>query len=153
MLTGIYKRTKTHCKNISNSLIGNKNPFYGKHHSEKTKEKMRLFRKNTKPTLGKHWKIKDTSKMNKDKIGKPAKHIAERLGEKHPNWVGNKAHYQTFHKWINSHFGSPNKCELCGRSDKKKYEWASKKHIYTRNINDYIRLCTSCHRKYDLKFN
>ena len=30
-----------YCKSLSKSLSGEKNPFYGKHHSEETKEKMR----------------------------------------------------------------------------------------------------------------
>jgi hypothetical protein len=49
--------------------------------------------------------------------------------------------------------GKPSKCEHCEREDKKKYEWANIDHKYARKIEDYIRLCTSCHRLYDIKYN
>jgi len=41
------------------------------------------------------------------------------------------------------------KCELCGTEDAKKYEWANKDHKYFRNTNDWMRVCTKCHRNYD----
>lgn len=41
------------------------------------------------------------------------------------------------------------KCERCHRTDKKKYEWANKSGRYLRDLTDWIRLCTSCHRLHD----
>ena len=69
--------------------------------------------------------------------------------EKHLNWKGNNVGYQALHTWVRKHKGTPQKCEHCGRTDKKKYEWANIDHSYKRNLDDWIRLCTKCHREYD----
>lgn len=70
-----------------------------------------------------------------------------------PAWKGDAVGYSSVHRWIEKHLGSPRKCEECKRTDKKKYEWANKDHKYRRVIGDYRRLCTSCHRKHDIKIN
>ena len=70
-------------------------------------------------------------------------------GKKNLNWRGNKVSYPALHSWIRKYKGTPQKCEHCGRTDKKKYEWASINHSYTRNLDDWIRLCTKCHKEYD----
>ena len=31
----------------------------------------------------------------------------------------------------------------------KKINWANKSHEYKGKINDWLRLCTFCHKKYD----
>lgn len=69
--------------------------------------------------------------------------------EKNLNWKGEEASYRSKHAWVRRYKGTPSKCEHCGRTDKKKYEWANIDHKYRRKLEDYIRLCTSCHRKYD----
>jgi len=55
--------------------------------------------------------------------------------------------------WIVREKGRPKKCEPCGTTKKRKYEWANVDHKYRRDLNDYIRMCTSCHRKYDIEHN
>jgi len=65
----------------------------GKKHSEETRRKMSLAKKG-KPqkggNKGKHWKIKDISKMNKDKMGKLPKNwhplIGFKRGKLNPGW-------------------------------------------------------------------
>ena len=69
--------------------------------------------------------------------------------EKHVNWAGDKVSYSAIHAWIRKKLGTPQKCEHCGSTSKKKYEWANISGKYLRNLNDWIRLCTSCHRHYD----
>jgi len=69
-----------------------------------------------------------------------------------PNWKGDKVGYQALHTWIRSRRGTPHKCEHCGRTDKKKYEWANISRKYKREINDWIRLCTKCHREFDKNY-
>lgn len=58
---------------------------------------------------------------------------------------------ESIHSWLRTNFGTPNKCEHCGTTDKdKNYDWANtKQHKYKRIREDFIRLCRSCHRKYD----
>lgn len=84
--------------------------------------------------------------MAKSKIGKPR-----------PDMIGNKWNckenlsYHGLHSWVYRAFGTPNKCENCGSTEEKKYEWASINHSYTRNRKDWLRLCTKCHHKMDKK--
>lgn len=70
-------------------------------------------------------------------------------GEKSINWKGDKAGYHALHKWIYQQKGAPMLCEICGDISLRKYEWANKDHKYKRRIEDYIRMCTPCHRHYD----
>lgn len=70
-------------------------------------------------------------------------------GKQNWNWVGGKVGYQALHTWVRKYKGTPKKCEHCGRTDKKKYEWSNIGHMYKRNLADWIRLCTKCHRKLD----
>lgn len=73
--------------------------------------------------------------------------------EKHLNWKGDDVGYQALHTWVRKYKGTPKKCEHCGRTDKKKYEWANVDHLYNRNLCDYVRLCTKCHRQFDKENN
>ena len=76
-------------------------------------------------------------------------HIGKSTGKNNPAWKGNQVSYRALHHWIKRWKGSPSMCEVCCSPLKKKYEWANKDHKYSRVLDDYIRLCTSCHRKYD----
>lgn len=69
-----------------------------------------------------------------------------------PNWKGDKVGYSALHEWVKRMLGKPRFCEHCKRTDKIKYEWANKSHSYRRDVNDWVRLCTLCHHKYDLTF-
>jgi hypothetical protein len=74
------------------------------------------------------------------------------VGEKHYLWKGSNAGYWALHGWIYRQLGQPTKCEHCGKDGLtgKKIHWANKDHKYKRNIKDWIRLCPSCHKKYDI---
>jgi hypothetical protein len=76
-----------------------------------------------------------------------------KLGRNHHNWKGKNAVKISIHEWVIRRRGRPKYCEHCHKTDKKKYEWANKNHLYKRILKQYIRLCTSCHRKYDYEFN
>lgn len=71
------------------------------------------------------------------------------VGNKNPLWKGNEVGYGALHDWVNLHLGKPKYCEDCKRTDKKKYEWANISKKYLREPNDWKRLCTSCHHKFD----
>lgn len=70
-------------------------------------------------------------------------------GEKHPNWKGNEVGYTGLHMWVRKNLGAPKKCSNCGTTKARKYEWACIKHQYSRDLNNWRRLCTTCHRNYD----
>ena len=127
-------------------------------------------------SLGHHWKLSDETKR---KIGlansialkgrKPTKQFLEmaqnQVGENHWKWKGEKVSYCALHNWVKRWRGRPNHCEnpncVYPRLDAKKrlmiepkmYCWANKDHSYKRNLDDYISLCQSCHKNYDIKYN
>jgi hypothetical protein len=72
-----------------------------------------------------------------------------RFGKRSNAWKGDNAGYVAIHMWVTRWKGKPNYCENCGTTEKRKYEWANIDHKYHRVLDDYIRMCTSCHRKYD----
>lgn len=37
----------------------------------------------------------------------------------------------------------------CLQCNTGKFEWANKSGDYKRDLSDWLRLCISCHRKYD----
>lgn len=116
----------------------------GRHLSKKTREK--ISKNNARHMLGKHHS-KETKEKNR------IAHLGKNIGELHWNWKGTDAKLISKHTWIAERYGSPKYCEHCKSIKKKKYEWANVDHEYSRKKEDYIRLCTSCHRKYDYKFN
>ena len=67
------------------------------------------------------------------------------------NWKGSNASYTSKHKWVYRRLGKPKYCEKCGIKEDKIYHWASKSGECKRDLEDWIRLCPSCHKKYDLK--
>lgn len=79
-------------------------------------------------------------------LGKKREHMT---GKKHFAWRGNKVGKAALHDWVKSRLGRPSKCEHCGTTTAKKFEWANKSHEYKRELDDWLRLCTRCHRKYD----
>jgi hypothetical protein len=81
-----------------------------------------------------------------------SKHRASiQMGENNSCWRGDNAKYHALHSRVRQEKGSPVYCEVCKTMSKnKKYEWASLTGKY-ENINDYKRMCRSCHKKYDAK--
>lgn len=64
-------------------------------------------------------------------------------------WKGNNVGYYALHSWIKRRLGNVKNCAHCGTTEAKKFEWANISKKYKRNLSDWIRLCTSCHRRYD----
>ena len=67
-------------------------------------------------------------------------------------WVGNKIGYGALHSWVKRNLGFPEKCEHCFYTGLKggKIHWANKSHKYLQELTDWIRLCASCHKLYDI---
>lgn len=70
-------------------------------------------------------------------------------GEKNARWTGDKVGYGGLHDWVSVRLGQPRECENCGTLEAKKYEWANLSGEYKRDLTDWARLCTSCHRMID----
>lgn len=70
-------------------------------------------------------------------------------GENNDSWRGDNAGYAALHYRVYKKRGNPMKCEKCGTRDKdKRYQWANMTGKY-EDVNDYKRLCQSCHAKFD----
>jgi hypothetical protein len=58
--------------------------------------------------------------------------------------------YVRVHNWIRYHYGRAIKCEMCSGLKAKRFDWALRKGFkYEKNVENFIQLCPSCHRKYD----
>lgn len=71
-------------------------------------------------------------------------------GDKNIKWKGKDASYAAKHMWVKYHFGSPQECEHCGKTEKRMYHWANISKEYIRERSDWLRLCVPCHKKFDL---
>ena len=84
-------------------------------------------------------------------LGNSGVKVGQFVDEKHPNWKGDKVSYLGMHTWINNKLGKPDECQFCGKNKLfgKKIHWANISGKYKRNYKDWIRLCVSCHKKFD----
>lgn len=69
-------------------------------------------------------------------------------GPKNSQWRGSNVGYSGLHTWVSKWLGKPKICEHCGKHGDRLH-WANKSHRYLRDLNDWIRLCATCHSKYD----
>lgn len=88
------------------------------------------------------------SKVLKERGIKPTKRFVS-FGKDHPLWKGDNVSYSGLHYWLARRLGKPRVCDHCGTITAKKYEWANKSGKYKRDITDWVRLCSRCHRIYD----
>lgn|SRR3990167_7994514 len=125
---------------------GKNHPMFGKHHSEKTRKKWSKIRKGK--NLGNAWGFKKGMITWNKGLKLP-----QFSNENNPLWKGDKVSYTGLHKWVYRHRGKALKCEFCGKekTTPRSINWANKSHKYLRDLNDWISLCVSCHRKYDTK--
>ena len=70
-------------------------------------------------------------------------------GERNHMWKADRVGYHGLHHWVARQKGKPQKCENCGDTSDRKYEWANLSHKYKRDVDDWARFCTPCHRAYD----
>lgn len=83
--------------------------------------------------------------------GKTGKKVPSLQGVKSSHWKGDRVTYSGLHHWVKKEMGSPSYCEHCGANNLKprQYHWANKSQQYKRELEDWLRLCVKCHRKYD----
>lgn len=87
--------------------------------------------------------------QNKGTFQKGHEPLLMQDGELNSQWKGDAVGYSGLHSWVRKNLGTPSICEHCNDSTKSRYEWANKSHKYKRDTSDWIRLCCSCHQKYD----
>lgn len=100
--------------------------------------------------LGKKFSMATRRKIAESKRKNPTVMI----GAEHPLWVGDRVGYFALHSWVQRWKGRPCECEHCGaKSDECRLHWANIDHKYRRVLEDFIGLCASCHKKFDLAKN
>lgn len=149
MPSGIFKRSEEHKKNISLALMGKK---FTKEHCKNLSAAL-TGKKQLRELVKK--RIESTKlffKNHPEELKKRGKKISDALprGENHPMWKGDDVSYGGLHNWVYRKLGQPSHCMICTSKDEKFYEWANVSHEYKRHVEDWIRLCVSCHRNYDL---
>lgn len=77
--------------------------------------------------------------------------------EANPAWKGDDVGYKNIHDWVKRHKAKTGICSHClqnrGTDTGHATQWANIDHQYRRILDDYIELCPSCHKKYDLQYN
>lgn len=101
-----------------------------------------------KRTIVRHWLGKKMSAASSEK--KRAAMLGRRGDAKNPAWKGDKVGYMGLHNWVRRKLGTPSYCrgKNCDGTSKR-YHWANVSGKYKRDLNDFIRLCISCHLKMD----
>lgn len=89
-------------------------------------------------------------KMPKRTDESKLRYSLSKKGFKNPNWKGNKIKYPAVHGWLYRNYGQPKICEHCESTNKKMYHWANISNTYKRDRRDWLRLCVSCHKRFDL---
>lgn len=72
--------------------------------------------------------------------------------ERNYAWKGEDVSYVGLHAWLRRKLGKPTKCSKCGKIDKKPrfIQWANIDGKYRRELSDYVAMCGSCHKLYDI---
>jgi endogenous inhibitor of DNA gyrase (YacG/DUF329 family) len=146
---GVAKFCSKKCHDISQK--GRIPWIKGKKHTEETKKKIKEARAK-----------QGSNVWNKGKTGCYSKKVllkmsfyrkGKQMEENSPVWKGDNVGYSGLHYWASNRLGKSTTCEHCGRTGLtgRQIHWANKDHSYKRNLIDWIRLCPSCHKKYDIK--
>lgn len=119
--------------------------------SEETREKLSKSRLGIKFTLEHRAKLSLAHK-GKIPVNKGTSGIMP-SGPRHRMWKGTEVGYSALHDWVERKLGKPTVCEKCGKSglSGQKIHWANRSGSYKRSVKDWLRLCVSCHKKYDLQ--
>lgn len=138
------KRTCLKCQKEFETVVSNKK---GKFCSAPCKNYYRmnvLYKGENHWFWGKQRSPEEREKMSKSGIGKHD-------GEKNGMWKGNSVGIPALHSWVKRKLGVPRICEHCGTKNAPKFDWANKSGDYRRDLDDWIRLCAKCHKRYDIK--
>lgn len=159
------KHSKLTKERIRQALAGKSRPYMvGRKHTEDTKNKISVaLIGKPKPSLrGRKLSDETRRKMSAAQKGLPRPHLVGNSwnkgrkspisGSKHPRWKGNDISYRGLHRWVSDNKGKAHVCEFCGKTKSvggRGVHWANKSGKYSRDLSDWISLCSVCHKAYD----
>lgn len=94
------------------------------------------------------WKGMERSDEDKSKMSDAKTGLVD---EQTNRWKGDDVGYDGLHDWVYRKLGRPGTCEDCGKNGLtgKNIHWANISGEYKRELNDWKRLCVSCHHRFD----
>lgn len=159
-----FKFTEASKERMRQAAKKRKPNFLGKHHSLKTKQKLREARlMQADPALGhkvsdelkdyysKLFKGKRFSTKSEFKKGQTPWNFGKRGPRKPIVRKPQTVFYINLHQWLKNKYGKPLFCEnrLCPKKSTF-YHWAKlRDKEYLKIRENFIWLCASCHQKYD----
>lgn len=83
-------------------------------------------------------------------------HRNQPRAEKNFQWRGDEVGYDALHDWVNRYKERTGICEECGHCPVRKdgkvgTHFANISGEYLRDVDDYVELCPSCHKRMDLE--
>ena len=110
----------------------------------------RKINDSTRKKIGLAHKGKTIAKDTRKKLSAALK--GRRIDDQAHRWRGADVGYGGLHTWVSKKLGKPTRCEHCGKDGLRggSIHWANKSGEYKRELGDWIRLCVSCHKTYDL---
>lgn len=125
------EETKKLMSEAAKKRTGDKNSFFGKHHSQETKERLRIT------STGR--KVSEETRKRKSESMK-----GKNAGDKNASWKGDNVSYKALHSYIRRNKPKPvdGMCEICGI--KPWYDAACVTGIYNRDFNNWQYLCHKC---------
>jgi len=57
--------------------------------------------------------------------------------------------YKTLHNHVRRLYGRPSLCEMCGTTEAGRFEWANVTGVYEIGRENWRRMCSSCHNRFD----
>lgn len=64
------------------------------------------------------------------------------------DWHGTDSEYVLLHNWARAQLAGITECQNCGSINN--LHCANKSHNYMKVVDDWIKLCSKCHKAYDL---
>jgi len=135
-------------KRASLKNSGPNNKMFGKHPTLETIEKMRIARVGIKLSEEHKKAISKANTGRKISTETRRKISIAQSGENGNNWKGDKTKYRSLHERVYRVRGKADRCDVCGGG--KHFDWANLTGNYL-DVNDYKKMCKSCHSLYDRK--
>ena len=115
---------------------------------QKTRKKYNWLKKECKFINGHENRGKIMSEEQKKKISKKLK--GTRLGEDNPAYKGNEAGLMAIHLFVRARLPKTEYCQICNKNPP--YDLANKSLKYLRDLDDWLWLCRSCHKIFDIRY-